>query len=164
MFKNILIPTDGSQKSQKAAAQGVALAKAVGARVTVFFAAPPATPIIYRDYLPVGYTTPTEHEEMIERMATKYLGQVEKLAKKAGVPLRSGPSHQRLSGRVDPENRQEEKMRPDRDGHKGPDRLARRPDRQRRAEGAQSIGNTGHGLPMIAHTKLQHLRVRSREP
>lgn len=44
MFKNILIPTDGSDLSQKVAMQGVALAKSVHAKVTGFFAAPPATP------------------------------------------------------------------------------------------------------------------------
>jgi nucleotide-binding universal stress UspA family protein len=43
MFKNILVPTDGSELSQKAVVRGVALAKAVGAKVTAFFAAPPAT-------------------------------------------------------------------------------------------------------------------------
>lgn len=86
MFKNILIPTDGSPLSQKAVVQGVALAKAVGAKVTAFFAAPPATPIVYRDHLPVGYTTPAEHKQMIERTADKYLGFVERAAKKAGVP------------------------------------------------------------------------------
>ena len=41
MFKNILIPTDGSALSQKAVVQGVALAKSLGAKVTAFFAAPP---------------------------------------------------------------------------------------------------------------------------
>ena len=49
MFKNILIPTDGSELSQKGVTQGVALAKSLGAKVTAFFAAPPATPIVYRD-------------------------------------------------------------------------------------------------------------------
>jgi len=34
MYKNILIPTDGSQLTAKAIASGVALAKAVGAKVT----------------------------------------------------------------------------------------------------------------------------------
>jgi nucleotide-binding universal stress UspA family protein len=85
MFKHILIPTDGSKLSQKAATEGVALAKALGAKVTAFFAAPPATPIVYRDNLPVGYTTPTEHEQVIEETAAKYLGFVERAAKKAGV-------------------------------------------------------------------------------
>lgn len=85
MFKNILIPTDGSEPSHKAVTQGVALAKSVGAKVTAFFAAPPATPIIYRDNLPVGFTTPTEHEKMIEKAAKKYLDFVERAAAKAGV-------------------------------------------------------------------------------
>lgn len=85
MFKNILIPTDGSEPSHKAVTQGVALAKSVGAKVTAFFAAPPATPIIYRDNLPVGFTTPNEHEKMIEKAAKKYLEFVERAADKAGV-------------------------------------------------------------------------------
>ena len=86
MFKNILIPTDGSPLSQKSVVQGVALAKSVGAKVTAFFAAPPATPIVYRNNLPVGYTTPGEHEQMIKKTAALYLGFVERAAKKARVP------------------------------------------------------------------------------
>ena len=86
MFKNILIPTDGSPLSQKAVVQGVALAKSVGAKVTAFFAAPPATPIVYRNNLPVGYTTPGEHEQMIKKTAAQYLEFVERAAKKARVP------------------------------------------------------------------------------
>ena len=89
MFKNILIPTDGSPLSQKAVVQGVALAKSVGSKVTAFFAAPPATPIVYRDHLPVGYATPCEHEEMIRKTAAKYLGVVERAAKKAGISCES---------------------------------------------------------------------------
>ena len=89
MFKNILIPTDGSPLSQKAVVQGVALAKSVGAKVTAFFAAPPATPIVYRDHLPVGYATPGEREEMIRKTAAKYLGVVERAAKKAGISCES---------------------------------------------------------------------------
>src|SRR5829696_3803515 len=79
MFKNILIPTDGSELSQKAVAAGVALAKAVGARVTGFFAAPPATPIVYRHHMPAG------HAQLIEQTAAKYLDYVARTAKQAGV-------------------------------------------------------------------------------
>jgi nucleotide-binding universal stress UspA family protein len=89
MFKNILIPTDGSALSEKAVAHGVALARALGAKVTAFFAAPPATPIVYRDHFPVGYATPAEHGEMIEKAAAKYLETVERAAKKARVPCES---------------------------------------------------------------------------
>ena len=86
MFKNILIPTDGSPPSQRAVLRGVTLAKSVGAKITGFFAAPPATPIIYRNNLPVGYATPEEHAQMIEKTTAKHLDFIERAAKKAGVP------------------------------------------------------------------------------
>jgi nucleotide-binding universal stress UspA family protein len=89
MFKNILIPTDGSALSQQAASQGVALAKALGAKVTAFFAAPPATPVVYRDNLPVGLAQPGEHAKLIERTAAKHLDFIERAAKKAGVKCES---------------------------------------------------------------------------
>jgi nucleotide-binding universal stress UspA family protein len=87
MFKNILIPTDGSELSQKAAVQGVALAKAVGAKVTGFFAAPPATPITYRNNLPVGFAQPAENAELIEKTSAQNLAVIERIAKEAGVPF-----------------------------------------------------------------------------
>lgn len=87
MFKNILLPTDGSPLAQKAVVQGVALAKAVGAKVTGFFAAPPATPIVYRHHLPVGFVQPGEHEQLIAKMVADYLGFIEQTAKEAGVPF-----------------------------------------------------------------------------
>ena len=89
MFKHILIPTDGSKVSNEAAQAGVQLAAALGARVTAFFAAPPATPIIYKAMLPVGYATPEEHEAMTRKAAERYLGVVEKAARAAGVPCES---------------------------------------------------------------------------
>jgi nucleotide-binding universal stress UspA family protein len=85
MFKNILIPTDGSPLSRKAAAKGVALAKSLGAKVTGFFAAPPATPITYRNSLPVGFAQPNENAKMIKRTAERHLEFIEREAKKAGV-------------------------------------------------------------------------------
>lgn len=85
VFKNILVPTDGSEFSQKAVLRGVALAKALGAKVTAFFAAPPATPIVYRNHFPVGYTQPQEHQRIIDDAIAKALGFVERAAKEAGV-------------------------------------------------------------------------------
>lgn len=86
MFKNIFLPTDGSPLSQRAVTQGIALAKSVGAKVTGFFAAPPATPIIYRDILPIGYATPEEHATIIEKTTDKALEFIARAARKAGVP------------------------------------------------------------------------------
>ena len=89
MYKHILIPTDGSNLSRAAALQGVKLAKSLGARVTAYFAAPPATPVIYDGFLPTGYGTTTEHAAMIEKTAAKYLGVIEKACAAAGVPCQS---------------------------------------------------------------------------
>jgi nucleotide-binding universal stress UspA family protein len=85
MFKHILIPTDGSKLSERAAAAGIALARAVGARVTALFAAPAATPLVYGELMPVGYIAPDQHAALIEQAAKKYLGFVEQAAAKAGV-------------------------------------------------------------------------------
>jgi len=85
MYKHILIPTDGSPQSKKSIAGAVALAKAIGAKVTGIFAAPPATPILYRNNLPSGLTTMAEHKAAIEKSAASYLGVIEQSAKKAGV-------------------------------------------------------------------------------
>lgn len=85
MYKHILAPTDGSPLSCKAVVHAVKLARSVGARVTGLFAAPPATPIIYRNSLPVGYVPPREHARLIEQTSARYLDFVERTAKKAGV-------------------------------------------------------------------------------
>ena len=85
MYKNILLPTDGSPLSRKAILAGVKFARAVGARVTGFYAAPPATPFEYRGMLPVGYADPVERARMIERAVARHLAVIEKAAKAAGV-------------------------------------------------------------------------------
>jgi nucleotide-binding universal stress UspA family protein len=87
MFKNILLPTDGSPLAQKAVTLGVNLARLSGAKVTGFVAAPPATPIVYRNHLPVGFAQPAEQEQMIAKMTAEYLGLIEQAAKQAGVPF-----------------------------------------------------------------------------
>lgn len=85
MYKNILIPTDGSPLSRKAILAGVKLAKAVGAKVTGFYAAPPATPVEYRGMLPVSYSDPVARARVIEKTAFKHLAVIEEAAKAAGV-------------------------------------------------------------------------------
>jgi nucleotide-binding universal stress UspA family protein len=89
MYKHILIPTDGSPASLRAAKAGVKLARATGARVTAFFAAPSPTPVVYDGLLPVAYMPPDQHAEVIARAASKYLGVIAELAKAAGVPCES---------------------------------------------------------------------------
>ena len=85
MYKHILLPTDGSPLSRAAVLAGIKFAKSLGAKVTGFYAAPPATPLEYRGLLPVGYTDPAEHARLIEKAAARYLAVIEKAAKAAGV-------------------------------------------------------------------------------
>ena len=85
MYKHILIPTDGSPLARSAIKAGVKLAKKIGAKVTGFYAAPPATPLEYKGLLPVGYDEPVDRARAIEKAAQRYLEVVEKAAKAAGV-------------------------------------------------------------------------------
>lgn len=85
MYKNILVTTDGSPLSRAAAEKAVKLAKTVGAKITAFFAAPAATPIVYKGLLPTGLMTTTEHKALVEKAAAQHLGYIENLARKAGV-------------------------------------------------------------------------------
>ena len=85
MFKHILIPTDGSELSQKAIRIGVELAKFHGARVTGVHAIP--------DYhLMIAYEGAFDPvtEERIEKeahtRAENYLHFIKKTAAAAGVP------------------------------------------------------------------------------
>jgi nucleotide-binding universal stress UspA family protein len=85
MYKHILIPTDGSALSRAAAIAGVKLAKSIGARVTGFHAAPPATPVEYKGMFPVGYSDPAARARVIERAARQHLEVIEKAARAAKV-------------------------------------------------------------------------------
>ena len=49
MFKNILIPTDGSAVSRKAIKAGIKLAQALGAKVTGYYGIVMLPPSVYGD-------------------------------------------------------------------------------------------------------------------
>lgn len=85
MYRNILVPTDGSALSRRAALEAVKLARSMRARITGFFAAPPATPVVYKGLLPTRYETTEQHARAIRRTAGRYLGTIARAAKRAGV-------------------------------------------------------------------------------
>ncbi len=86
MYKHILLPTDGSAASTRAVDAGLALAKAVGARVTGFHAAPPAVPFVFGKALAEAYMSPGERAAAIEQATGRYLSAIERAAARAGVP------------------------------------------------------------------------------
>ncbi len=85
MYKNILIPTDGSPLSKAAIQAGVQLAALTGAKVTGVYAAPAATPIVYRNLLPVGLASQKENAAAIKKAGERHLDVVVRAAKAAGV-------------------------------------------------------------------------------
>jgi nucleotide-binding universal stress UspA family protein len=85
MYKHILIPTDGSPLARSGIEAGINLAQKLGARVTGFYAAPPATPLEYKGIFPVGYGDPVERAQAIEKAAKQHLAAIEKAAKAVGV-------------------------------------------------------------------------------
>ena len=69
MYTNILMPTDGSELSGKAVQHGIALAKRIGAKVTVLIV------------LPTFYTFTTD-PQMIEDTPASYTASMQENAKK----------------------------------------------------------------------------------
>ena len=85
MFKHILVPTDGSDLSKRAAAAAIEQARVTGAKLTVLHAMPPATPLIFGELMPVAYMPPDEHERLAGKAADIYLGDIQAQAQAAGV-------------------------------------------------------------------------------
>ncbi len=85
MFKNILIPTDGSKLSAKAIKSGLAFAKSIKAQVTGCHVVEPFQPYYFGDYIPPDMPTPKEFERHAREAGEKYLGQMEALARAAGL-------------------------------------------------------------------------------
>lgn len=88
MYKNILLPTDGSALSKKAVKAGVAFAKSIGASVTGLFSPERYEVLTYGEYFPPDLISRQQWEKRSEESARKILADVEKTAKAAGVAYR----------------------------------------------------------------------------
>jgi nucleotide-binding universal stress UspA family protein len=85
MFKRILIPTDGSALSRKAIKAGVRLAKQTRARVIGYYALEMFQPYVYGDGTVIDTATLNAFERRAREQGEKYLEQVRKAAKAAGM-------------------------------------------------------------------------------
>jgi nucleotide-binding universal stress UspA family protein len=84
MFKHILIATDGSELSERAALKAVALAKEMNARVTAVTVTAPWSSFAVGE---VAIAVPErDYEERAETNAWTYLNRITDAAKAAGVP------------------------------------------------------------------------------
>ena len=84
MYKHIWIPTDGSEFSNKAVLQGSALARAIGARVTIVTASP-----TFQTFAPdpfMAVTTPEQMRQICGNDALEMLAAAAETAKRTGAP------------------------------------------------------------------------------
>lgn len=86
MFRHILVPTDGSALSTRAAKAGFELARRTGARVTGYHALEPM-PATYGEGFIVGKGILRKLEKSQEALARKHLTPLERAAREAGVPF-----------------------------------------------------------------------------
>ena len=83
MYTNILIPTDGSELAGKAVQHGIALAKRIGAKVTVLTVLQPFH-VVTTDAQMIE-DTPAQYQKRMQQHAEKTLGDVARAAQAAGV-------------------------------------------------------------------------------
>jgi nucleotide-binding universal stress UspA family protein len=88
MYKNILLPTDGSALSAIAIDNGLQFARAVGAKVTGFYVMLERQPESFEDYAPVSVQAP-KLDEVAKQEATKYLKVIADKAQSMGVPCQT---------------------------------------------------------------------------
>jgi nucleotide-binding universal stress UspA family protein len=83
MLDNVLIPTDGTELSARAAAFGVQLAKKMGAKVTAVTVTAPADEIMVGEVRVIR--NPEDYEQRAAESARVMLDVIGKLATEAGV-------------------------------------------------------------------------------
>lgn len=88
MFKHILIATDGSPVSSKAAKAGIALAGALGAKVTAYYAVEQLQPVYDEGYM-MDPKMIEGLEENARKAGQKRVDAIGKIAKAAGVSFAS---------------------------------------------------------------------------
>ncbi len=85
MFKNILVPTDGSELSESTVARAISFAKDAGARVTFFYAQPDFPMPIYGEGALIDPTTPEQFSRAAQAEAERILAKAKESAAAAEV-------------------------------------------------------------------------------
>ena len=89
MYANILIPTDGSELAGKAVQHGIALAKWIGAKVTVLTVLPPFH--VFTTDTQMIEDTPAQYQARMQEHAEKTLGAVARRGASGRRRMRDGP-------------------------------------------------------------------------
>jgi nucleotide-binding universal stress UspA family protein len=87
MYRNILVATDGSKLSSKAVVHAIGLARALGAKLTAFYASPDYPLPAYAEGVIYEPMSPREYERLCTKEAEKIFKQVEVKAAASRVKL-----------------------------------------------------------------------------
>jgi nucleotide-binding universal stress UspA family protein len=87
MYRNILVATDGSKLSSKAVVHAIGLARALGAKLTAFYASPDYPLPAYAEGVVYEPMSPREYERLCDKEAEKIFKQVEVKAAASRVKL-----------------------------------------------------------------------------
>lgn len=85
MYKNLLVPTDGSELSNNAVERAMQFAKECGARITALHVMPEYIPPAFAEFPAAGEATFAEFTKATEETARIVLEAVEQAAAAAGV-------------------------------------------------------------------------------
>lgn len=87
MFKNILIPTDGSTVGNKAVRAGIELASALGAKVTGFYAIEAIQPQVYGEGYVIDRDMIADFEARAKKIGSIHMLAMRKIADSRNVPF-----------------------------------------------------------------------------
>jgi nucleotide-binding universal stress UspA family protein len=85
MYKHILVATDGSKLSQRAVTQAIALAQALGAKLTAFYASPDYPLPAYADGVVYEPVSKKEYAALAKEEAEKILKSIAEKAEAGGL-------------------------------------------------------------------------------
>lgn len=87
MFRNILVPTDGSKLSQKAVREAIEVAKTTNAKITALHVYPKFSGSPYGTFGPAADVLEEAHENQSRAAADRLFASIRKLTEPAGVVL-----------------------------------------------------------------------------
>jgi len=86
MYKNLLVPTDGSKLSDRAVKEAIGLAREFGARITLYYATSAyPDPIYAESAMMAAYIPPEQYNQQTEKFAAKVLGKAAAKVTAAGL-------------------------------------------------------------------------------
>jgi nucleotide-binding universal stress UspA family protein len=89
MYKHLLVATDGSKLSAKAVAHAIALAQALGAKLSAFYASPDYPMPVYAEGVSYAQMTRKEYTARCAKEADRILNPISLKAEAAGLEFKS---------------------------------------------------------------------------